>query len=190
MWKEYDPKTEEEFVILPCSEFMTVTGKEFNEVHKGEKFYKITCKTELHYGMHYKNGLNVDIYPLKPGKNISGGLHFADKYNIFDYNSSCKWLREVTIPDKAQVYIGDGQYKSDMLFLKEREPLVDSELYRQYGDVFVLDYIDLLTNGHTLPEKWNYALCLRIVRDLGEMLEYIPDEFVTRHLHGIAVGDK
>jgi hypothetical protein len=69
------------------------------------KYYKITNEEEKHYGMHYQDGLNVDILPFNPAGDCNpGGIYFARTKEILAFLDYGCWLREVTPPKGEKVY--------------------------------------------------------------------------------------
>ena len=87
------------------------------------KFYKITNEEEYHYGLQYHTGLNVDILPFNPSGDCEpGGIYFSSK-DILAFLDYGPWIREVIIPEDAQVYENPGfpkKWKADKVILGER----------------------------------------------------------------------
>ena len=90
------------------------------------KFYKIMNNDETHHGIKYKTGLNVDPVPFNPsGDCEKGGIYFAgeDILAFLDYGI---WIREVVVPENAQVYENPGtpkKWKADQVILKKRKKI-------------------------------------------------------------------
>lgn len=106
-----------------------ISGKQFNELSRGQKFYKLTFPIELHRGFWYRDGLNVDVNPLVP-RPYRPGLHFTEErlmttwMEIFSFmGTPVRYRREVQVPDHAQVYCLSDQFKADQLILGPREEL-------------------------------------------------------------------
>ena len=75
-------------------------------------YYKILNEDETHYGMQYKNGLNVDILPFNPsGDCTHGGIYFS-REDILAFLGYGIWIRKVTIPKDAKVYENPGYPKN------------------------------------------------------------------------------
>jgi hypothetical protein len=75
-------------------------------------YYKITNEDEIHNGMKYKTGLNIDTQPFNPsGRCEPGGIYFSreDIFAFLSYDSY--WIRKVTLPKDAQVYEDPEQPK-------------------------------------------------------------------------------
>jgi hypothetical protein len=87
------------------------------------KFYKITNEEEYHYGLQYHTGLNVDILPFNPSGNCEpGGIYFT-REDILAFLNYGPWIREVIIPEDAQVYENPSslkKWKADKVILGER----------------------------------------------------------------------
>lgn len=92
------------------------------------RYYKILNEDEVHYGMHYKTGLNVDVLPFYPhGDCEAGGIYFSREsiLNFLDYGI---WIREVTIPGRARVYLNPGfpvKWKAKRVILGRRRRITD-----------------------------------------------------------------
>ena len=102
------------------------------------KYYKVTKDNEKHYDMQYKTGLNVDVVPFFPGGTcMPGGMYYAreDILAFIDYGI---WIREVTIPEDAQVHeesMGGGprKWKADKIILGERRK-INAEVFKELID--------------------------------------------------------
>jgi len=105
------------------------------------KFYKITNAEEKHGAMKYQTGLNVDILPFKGYGNCEdGGIYFAREDILAFLDYGC-YLREVALPDNAQVYENPGfpkKWKADKVVLGEKV-LIDAgvieKLIKEGADV-------------------------------------------------------
>ncbi len=87
-----------------------LSGSDFNKHFANKKFVKLTTGTENHNGFQFDTGTNVDIIKFDPtGSCSAGGFYFIEKSEInnwFHYNNvDMHWIREVTIPDDALVYV-------------------------------------------------------------------------------------
>ena len=101
------------------------SGMYFNEyLNKSTKLYRFTNDDEIHNDFQYNDGLNVDHLQFNPhGTCQPGGLYFVDDDHMIDYliSPSFTWIREVTIPHDARVYVDNGKYKTDKFVLGERK---------------------------------------------------------------------
>ena len=108
-----------------------------NDLPEG-RFFKVTNKEEVHYGMKYKTGLNVDVIPFSPwGVCRPGGLYFVhyDGLENVPLNGTphAYWIREVKFPPDVNIYQEKGKYKADKIILEERELL--SDFFMRYTGV-------------------------------------------------------
>lgn len=92
---------------------------------RGIKCYKITNKKERHYWVQYRDGLIVDPEEFNPvGECSSGGMYFFSQDNIHYFMKYCgceiDWIRDVTFPDDAQIYVEENKFKCDKFILGPR----------------------------------------------------------------------
>ena len=95
--------------------FKTLKGFKFNELTKGKVFVKILNE------INYKPGLNVDIIKFKlDSECINGGLYFYDIIHFYKF-IKCKNnnFAYVTIPDDANVYVKENEFKCNKIILSE-----------------------------------------------------------------------
>jgi hypothetical protein len=139
-------------------------GSSFNEINKEKKFYKITNKEEKHFDFQYKDGLNIDIHEFNPTDECEqGGLYFTELNNIKYYFEFGIWIREVILPDDAQIYVENKKYKADKFILKEK-----------------MEINQLL--------EWNDPdFCKSAVQQNGCALQYVKSEFQTEDICKLAV---
>ena len=143
------------------------------EFTQGRKFYKMLHWNEVHYGMHYKTGLNVDIVPFKPfGACSPGGIYFSSCDNILNFLSQGTWFREVTIPENARVYAEKGKWKADRIILGERcRVTADSVL-------------GLIDQGARTDIFFNSSVTDIAMRDKSiELLKKLPDQKYNAKLY-------
>lgn len=99
------------------------------------KYYKITNETEIHNGLKYKAGLNVDPLPFNPsGDCLPGGIYYTDAKNICYFLGCGPWIREVTLPKDAQVYQNPGiplKWKADKVKLGPRKKWCSVEVIKK-----------------------------------------------------------
>ena len=107
-----------------------ITGKQFNEIFKNDTFYKFTNNEENHYGYQYIDGLNIDTneFDINRGDCSKGGLYFTSEKYIIEWINGNKYVRIVTIPDDARVYIYKTKFKSNKIFVEPRIKIYDSNL--------------------------------------------------------------
>lgn len=105
---------------------LVLTGKQFNEITKVEKFYKAIHPNMTHYGYKYTEGLNIDYIKFATYcECCAGGLYFTNIYYIDDYCLYNDKLYEVEVPDDALVYIEKNKIKSTKLIIKSMEQKYD-----------------------------------------------------------------
>ena len=90
------------------------------------KYYKILNKDEKHNGMQYKFGLNVDCKKFNPSGNCNpGGIYFA-REDILAFLGYGHYIREVQLPEDAQVYENPGspkKWKADKVVLGKKRKI-------------------------------------------------------------------
>jgi hypothetical protein len=164
------------------------SGSSFNEINKGKKFYKITNEKENHLGFQYRDGLNIDIHEFNPtGECKKGGLYFTDFDNLVYYFGFGIWIREVILPDDAQIYVENKKYKADKFILKEKmginqllewnDPDFCKSAVQQNGYAIVYVKSELLTED----------ICKLAVQQDGYVIEYVKSELLTEDICKLAV---
>src|SRR5579872_470786 len=93
-----------------------ISGARFNEIYHDTKFVKLTNSIECHNGFQFSDGLNIDSIPFNPhGTCQYGGIYFVKKcaaYKWLTYGINVmRYIRKVTIPDDACVYIECDKFK-------------------------------------------------------------------------------
>lgn len=107
-----------------------MSGKHFKQLYPNVEFVKFTNKNEKHNDYQFLDGLNTDIHSFNHNILCSkGGFYFtgiSDVYNpylwVYYNNIIMYFMRKVTIPDDAIVYIEDfDKFKIDKFILGEKE---------------------------------------------------------------------
>src|SRR5579872_1797184 len=167
----------------------TMTGEDFNKISSGITFIKLTNSEESHRGYQFKDGLNVD-------KNIftayeeccPGGIYFIEeKYmmNWIFYNREIgcmRYVRKVTIPDDANVYIEDKKIKADKIILGTREPIAKNI------------YLDIVKNKdfpfESIPDDIkDRELCIEALKVNSFRFMHIPSSMRDKEMCMIIVND-
>jgi len=90
------------------------------------KYYKILNKQEKHHNLQYQTGINVDQIPFNPNGDCKpGGIYFASEDILAFLDYGC-WIREVTLPDKEEIYENPGnpkKFKAHSVILGERREI-------------------------------------------------------------------
>jgi len=159
---------------------------------KNKKFYKFTNKKELHFGLKYHSGENVDPKEFDPSDRYSG-MHFFEQSQLLKYEfytignpyDKTWWIREVILLPESKVYKEAGKYKTDRFILKERKRFRFNEDLSDYitkemcrkaieKDAYLFEYIP--------PSFVDYKLCLEVITLDPLSLEFIDDEYLTEEL--------
>jgi len=104
---------------------VTLTGIQFNKLMKKMTFVRLTNKNEIHRTIHYVTGENIDIVPFN-STNEKSGLYFIEleqMYNWLNYSpdiGEMYWIRKVTIPNDALIYVEKNKFKTNKFILSER----------------------------------------------------------------------
>jgi len=91
------------------------------------RLFCLTNEDENHCGFQYKDGLNCDAHYLDPLAYPDGSaMHFYSREGIWKYSDhigygSRHWVREVTIPDDAEIQVEHGRRKVDRFVLGARQ---------------------------------------------------------------------
>lgn len=162
-----------------------MSGKQFNNlfvvpnINTEFDFVKLTNKYEDHNNFQFQDGFNKDIHEFNHDTPCSkGGFYFTTKsfaymwicYNNYDL---MHYMRIVTIPNNAKVYIESGnKFKTDKFILGGKKSIsmdiyVNGIMFNRYSyNSKVMEYIfDCLKNITLYTELVKYDGC---------MLQYIP----------------
>jgi len=114
-------------------------------------YYKITNEFEIHNGVQYKDGQVEDILPFaKEGSCCPGGIYFSDKKNILVFLDYGVFIREVEIPNDAQI-VKDSEgnkWRANKVFLHPRKDLRDVSTWKF-----------LIESGINIHTGYDKALC-------------------------------
>lgn len=87
--------------------------------------YKITNEEEIHHGLNYKDGLIIDPIEFLPfGQCITGGMYFFTREQLpffSEYVDNPYWIRKITFPDDAKIYVETNKFKCDKFILGPRK---------------------------------------------------------------------
>jgi len=154
---------------------------------QNKKFYKLTNKEELHFGLEYHSGKIVDPLPFDPnGECSKGGMYFFEQSQLlyFPLYVNCEWwIREVILLPESRVYKEEDKYKTDIFFLKERKRF-DGDLSDYITKSMCLKAIKKCGNDlelvpiHLITKE----MCLESIKYNVQNLKHVPDEFKTREM--------
>ena len=122
------------------------------------KFYKILSENENHYGLQFHTGRVDDPNEFQTeGSCVPGGIYFSPATSILAFVDYGPWIREVTIPEDAQMVKDPGsdseKYRASSVILGERE---------RWEDVFQR----LIDEGADIHVQENQALRYAAENDL------------------------
>lgn len=103
-----------------------ISGRQLDQLLNGIPLLKFMDDNDIHYGMYYTDGLNVDVLSFVPSGECSeqssiGGLYVTcllDYY--FHYNAYGSYARRVRIDDDTMVYIEKNKFKCNKIHLEEK----------------------------------------------------------------------
>src|SRR5579872_275343 len=163
------------------------SGKEFNNIFSGISFVKLTNESEVHRGFHFEDGLNVDTVLFNPISSCSaGGIYFIEENNIINWVyydavvGTMIYVRKVTIPDDARVYIEDDKFKTDKLILGPKS-CIDKTIYSHSVESNVCVFKFLSNN---VKDK---NVCMKAVEGSYTSLNYVPAELRDKNICSHAV---
>jgi len=182
-----------------------LNGSEFNSLFSDQTFVKLTNRTETHNKFQFVDGLNVDTIQFNPRGNCEpGGIYFTDirfmrkwiKYG----SATMRYMRKVTIPDDAKVYVEEFKFKTDKLFLHPREE-ISEDVYAEYlkyeftgqpyqfgGNIFCQTCYDIFYSMHNRHK--DREMCLKFVKMDGNILEIVPKNIKDKEICWIAVNQR
>jgi hypothetical protein len=96
-------------------------------------YLKITNLEELHHGLQYHDGLVIDPVPFeREGTCCPGGIYFTTPEFICNFLNYGPWIREVTIPEDAEMVQdpeGD-KWRASKVILSSRKDLREVETWK------------------------------------------------------------
>lgn len=183
-----------------------ISGKQFNKLSKDIELVKLTNCNEIHNTFEYKTGLNVDTLKFNPhGTCSSGGLYFCTIQNAFRWVfysnklftplTMMMYIRSVTIPDDASVYVESDKIKADKIILGERKQ-ISVDMYLKFIDILKNDCENLKSftktlSAMTILQRENNMIFknmyLKIVNIYGSLLLYVPVDMVDYEMCMVAI---
>lgn len=158
---------------------MIYTGTQFKNKFKDIKFIKLTNKSEIHNGYHFKTGLNIDTLDFNPCDQCQpGGLYFCTlEYLPKWLNYSGKimhYVRFVTIPDEALIYQEVDKFKANQLILSERQTIESLDIWRDQQ--YCLSAINLTYKSLYYIHNQTEEMCRIALRQDHRSIPYIHSQ--------------
>lgn len=159
--------------------YQIISGKIFNRLYEDNTFVKLTNGQEVHHNFKFKTGLNEDFIKFNPnGECLAGGIYFTDidKMPLWvGYKAdNLKYVRIVTIPDDALVYVEKHKYKANKIMLGKRVPIEELDCW----DNKLFCFRAVRQNGHALQYVKNQTptICFEAVRQNSCALQHVKDQ--------------
>lgn len=150
------------------------SGEKFNKLYKDISFVKLTNSNECHNGFRFKDGLNIDTVDFNPIEECRpGGIYFCFREDYERWTkygcSQMFYIREVSIPDDAQVYCEENKFKADKIILGPRQLLFDSLQFQ----------LTMRTMNFMFANESDCLFALRTHKDYIDLLYFIPRFYET-----------
>lgn len=170
--------------------YKELSGDEFNKEYADIHLVKLTNLIENHNGLEYKDGLNIDKRIFNPmGACESGGIYCvpiqnahlwltydnikysANGYDVTSYTIlPMIFMRKVTIPNDARLYIENNKLKTDKIIL-EPKSMISKEIYLKG----IMAYT---TKIQYIPKQLlDKEMCMVSVKRNAFTLKDVPIEF-------------
>ena len=154
-------------------------GKTFNEKYLDQILVKLTNQLENHNGYQFQTGLNIDSITFKPkGECQPGGIYFCQLKHLplwVNYsNKQMFYVRFVTIPDDALVWIERDKFKADRLILVERLEIGDLEVWKD--PAYCLTAVKNNNYAFKYVKEQTEEINLAAVKKDGRVLKYVLEQ--------------
>ena len=154
-------------------------GQSFNDKHQGKIFVKLTNESENHNKYQFKTGLNIDSLAFNPeGECQPGGIYFClleDFSRWLNYNGTPMfYVRFVTIPPDAQVWIETNKFKADRLILSDRVKIGDLKVWEDND--YCLAAVQRKGLSLCYVKEQTPEICLAAVEEDGYALQYVKEQ--------------
>jgi len=133
-------------------------------------YYKILDKSMKHYGMQYKEGLNVDVESFDPRTCCGGGLFFSDEKHILGFCGYGDLIAEVTIPEGEKIVPVENKYKANKIILSNIRILWDIKMFKE-----------LKEQGINIHAGDDYALRLAAYKGYLNVVKYLIGQGADIH---------
>lgn len=136
-------------------------------------FYKILNEKEIHHGLKYHDGLNVDPLPFDPSGNCKpGGIYFAREDILAFLNFDSVWIRKVTVPPGDPIYENPSppkKWKAKRVILGPRRR-INSQVIKE-----------LVKEGANIHARENWALTWAAERGYLAVVKLLVSKGVNVH---------
>ena len=151
-------------------------GQSFNQKYEGQTFIKLTNELENHNGYQFRTGLNIDTLPFNPkGECQAGGIYFCliEHVNLWlNYsNKPMIYVRLVTIPNDAQVWIETNQFKTDRVILGDRQIISDLDVWND--NLYCLAAVQQCSWALKYVKEQTPEICSAAVKNNGWAIHYV-----------------
>lgn len=172
------------------------------------KYYKLTAKDEVHYGLTYHDGEITDPLECYPFEQDSvGGMHFFHESQLKNYRvcgGDIYFIREVTFPADAKIYNKKLCYKCNKFILGERKEFTELDYLTPLEFLESVYKTYLICNSyiymHYYKDKWlekafekDYAklisilhtdhnLCVKAIEYGLPLFKHIPEKYKNYEL--------
>lgn len=172
-----------------------ISGKVFNTLFSNIKFVKLTNNTEFHNGLQIHDGINIYTNTFNHHGSINR-IYFMEKekaHNWFYYSSpigGMKYIREVTIPDDACIYIEYGTFSTNKIILSPRREIskkdyIDTAIsYSHSKPLYPISNIVEFLSKYVDSHDHESYLCLikRWANKFISILNHIPMHMRNKHI--------
>ena len=172
------------------------------------KYYKILVEKEKHNGLQFRGGRVDDPNEFQEtGSCVPGGIYFAPATSILAFVDIGPWIREVTVPDDAQMVRDPGtgieKYRASSVVLGPRRRWASAEMLQKLvdegadihiengivlcwaalnGSVSAVKY--LIEQGLDIHTKEDSALCWAAEEGHLNVVKYLVEQGADIHAQG------
>ena len=153
----------------------TISGKHLNELLDGMPLLKFMNDDDVHFGMQYVTGDNLDILPFKDsGKCRRGGLYVTTLKNFALYwHKYGSYARRVRINPTTLVYVEKNKFKCDEIYLEEK--MLKEDLLK----MLFTEYIQYLMDNKSKEDTENFILTMT---KKSYVIRFIEPRFLTQNI--------
>ncbi len=155
----------------------TISGQKLNELLGGMPLLKFMNDDDVHFGMQYVTGNNLDILSFNgSGDCCKGGLYVTTlKYFIHFYDRYGAYARRVRINPDALVHVEINKLKCDEIYLEDK--ILKDDLLK----ILFMEYLQYLDNlSKDVME--DFLLSMVVVKSNGYVIQFISEDMRTPEL--------